>query len=267
MITEHRNRKGIVFHEEDGAIIAKACAKCDEIKALDDYPKHKAGLGGRGSSCKRCRAGYYEENKSDYVERYEDNKEHRQELMRAYYASNKESFAEYQRKYTAENREAISERQRAYYASNKERVAEMCRNWRRNNPEKDILISERRRARKKSLPDDFTESQMIETLDLFGGCALTGEVSDLHWDHAVPLATGHGGTTFGNMIPLRGDLNLSKSDGNIFEWFERNKQRLNLEQGRFDLLIEWLASVNGMATDEYRSFVDECFENKRKEAI
>jgi hypothetical protein len=69
------------------------------------------------------------------------------------------------------------------------------------------------------------------------------------------------------MIPLRSDLNLSKSDGNLFEWFERNKERFNLAQSHFDRLIEWLARVNGMTTDDYRAFVNECFENKRKEAL
>jgi hypothetical protein len=264
MLTEKKNRKGTVYFEDNGEIISKACAKCNEVKTLDNYTKHKVGLGGRESACKDCKAGYYTENKSDYVERYETNKEHLQELSRTYYQSNREILSEHRRKYAAENREAISERQRAYYASNKERVAEMCRNWRRNNPEKDILISERRRARKKSLPDDFTESQMMEALDLFGGCALTGEVSDLHWDHVIPLATGLGGTTFGNMIPLRSDLNLSKSDGNIFEWFERNNERFNLRQDKFDNLIDYLSRMNGMSVDDYRSFVYGCFENKRE---
>jgi hypothetical protein len=263
MLTEKRNRKGAVYHEENGEIVAKSCAKCNEIKTLDSYTKHKAGLGGRESSCKSCKAGYYTENKAEYLNRYENNKEHLLELMRVRYEANKESHSEYQRKYYAENKDAISERYRDYRKGKREYLTELSRNWRRNNPEKATLIAERRRARKKSLPDDFTEYQMFVTLELFGGCALTGEVFDLHWDHVIPLATGFGGTTYGNMIPLRGDLNLSKSDANIFEWFERNKERFNLSQSKFDRLIEWLAEVNGMTTDEYSNFVNGCFENKR----
>jgi hypothetical protein len=49
MLTEKRNRKGTVYHEENGEIVAKSCAKCNEIKTLNDYTKHKAGLGGRES--------------------------------------------------------------------------------------------------------------------------------------------------------------------------------------------------------------------------
>jgi hypothetical protein len=268
MLTEKKSRKGTTYYEDgSGNIVAKNCTKCNEVKTLNDYQKHKSGLGGRESSCKRCKTGYYTENKADFIKRYEDNKTHYNDLMRKYYEDNKEKITEYRHKYYAENKEAISERYREYSKENREYLTELSRNWRRNNPEKDTLISERRRARKKSLPDDFTEAQMLETLDLFGGCTLTGEVSELHWDHVIPLATGFGGTIFGNMIPLRSDLNLSKSDGNIFEWFERNKGRFNLSQSKFDKLVEWLASVNGMTTDEYRIFVDECFENRRKEAI
>jgi hypothetical protein len=154
-----------------------------------------------------------------------------------------------------------------WYTDNKESEVERISAWQRDNPDKCVLSQQRRRARKKSLSNDFTSEQMAETFDFFGGCALTGATTDIHWDHVIPLATGFGGTTFGNMIPLRGDLNTSKNDANVFEWFERNKERFNLAQSSFDSLVEWLASVNGMTTAEYHSFVDECFDNRRKEAI
>jgi hypothetical protein len=266
MLTEKRNRKGTVYHEENGVIIAKSCAKCNEVKTLDNYTKHKSGLGGRESSCKSCKAGYYTENKADYTSRYESNKERLNEMMRKYYEDNKENLAEYKRGYYADNKDAISEYYREYRKDKKEYLTELSRNWRRNNPEKATLIIERRRARKKALPDDFTEEQMTETLNFFGGCALTGETDSLHWDHVIPLATNIGGTTFGNMIPLRSDLNTSKSDANIFEWFERNKERFNLSQTNFDRLVERLAEVNGMTAAEYRDFVYECF-NTIKEAV
>jgi hypothetical protein len=120
------------------------------------------------------------------------------------------------------------------------------------------MYKERRRARERSLPDTFTLTQLNETLAQFnGGCALTGDSFAIHWDHVIPLATGHGGTIYGNMIPLRADLNVSKSDANIFEWFKTNKQRFELSQERFDALIRWLAQVNEMSTSEYRDYVYE----------
>jgi hypothetical protein len=149
------------------------------------------------------------------------------------------------------------------YAKNRASEIERVSDWQRNNPDKVKMREQRRRALKKGLPYTITDEQYESTIEYFGGCALTGATTNLNCDHVIPLATGHGGTIHENMIPLRNDLNKSKSDANLFEWFERNKQRLNLEQRRFDLLIEWLASVNEMTTDKYRSFVNECFENKR----
>lgn len=264
MLTEKRNRKGTVYFEEKGEIIAKTCAKCNEVKTLDNYTKHKAGLGGRESSCKSCRAGYYTENRTEFLKRYENNKEHYLELMRVRYEENQESYKEYRRKYYAENKADISERYREYCKDKREYLTELSRNWRRNNPEKEMLITERRRARKKSLPDDFTEEQMLNTFGYFGGCVLTGATTDIHWDHVIPLATGRVGTTFGNMIPLRSELNMSKSDTNIFEWFAVNKVRFNLSQSKFDRLIAWLSEVNGMSTEEYRAYVYRCFDDSNE---
>jgi hypothetical protein len=291
MITEKKNRKGTVYYEdEDCGIFAKICTKCNEIKTLDNFTKHKAGLGGRESACKDCKSCYYADNKESYVERYESNKEHLLEMMRKRYEENKESYAEYARKhyeenpeyylryrekhkeyyaeygryYREEHREQINESRREKYETNREREIARVSKWQRENPEKAVMLQQRRRARKKSLPNDFTAEQTAETLSHFGGCALTGGSTDIHWDHVIPLAAGHGGTTYGNMIPLRSDLNLSKSDANIFEWFDANKERFNLSQGKFESLIEWLAEANGKTTEEYRTYVYECFDNSNE---
>ena len=181
MLTEKKNRKGTVYFEDDGVIVAKTCAKCNEVKMLNDFTKHKAGLGGRESSCKYCKAGYYKENKESYVQRYENNKEYLLELMRNRYVANKDYYAEYNRKYREanpdkilennrkfqennpdyrrnyyENNKAdIQEKRRSKYAENPEKERKRTSKWARENPEKAVLIQQRRRARKKSLPDTF----------------------------------------------------------------------------------------------------------------
>lgn len=264
-LIEKKNRKGTLFYENlNGVIEAKVCAKCNEVKFLGDYQKHKAGLGGRESTCKLCRSGYYEDNKDQFVERYEVNKERIRKVQREYYNANKEQILEYSRQYYDANKEHCAEKSREWRDNNKGYFTEYARTWRRDNPEKCTLHKNRRRARKKSLPDNFTIEQMECTIDYFDGCALTGATNDLHWDHVIPLATGHGGTTYGNMIPLRGDLNISKKDANIFEWFETNRQRFKLSEERFNRAINWVAEATGMSCEEYRKYVYECFENKKE---
>jgi predicted transcriptional regulator len=149
----------------------------------------------------------------------------------------------------------------------REKAKLATKKWIAVNKEKFAQSSKRgyhkRLARKKGLPDDLTAAQHAFTLYEFEEkCAVTGD-SNIHLDHVIPLAAGHGGTTYGNMIPLRADLNISKNDRNIFEWFKANRQRFELSQERFDNLIAWLASANAMTVEEYRDYVYWCHANPR----
>lgn len=113
----------------------------------------------------------------------------------------------------------------------------------------------RRRTLSKSIINDFTESDKIRILQRFNfSCSLTGH-SEYQWDHVIPLSTGHGGTTYKNMIPLSQSLNASKRDRNIFEWFKESKEYLKMPLEKFNDLISYLATINGMTVDDYRNFV------------
>jgi hypothetical protein len=205
-------------------VLGKECGICRTWIPLDNFADRKGGLGGKRSDCIEC------ERKRNLQYFYDHHEERR------LYGIN----------YNKENREKLTEK---------------LRKWYRDNPDKVAANNHRRRARKLSLPDDFTDEDMRKIYEEFGGCALTGS-DDVQWDHVIPLSTGYGGTTAKNMIPLRADLNLSKNDGNIFVWFERNKERFSLCQNKFNNLIDYLANMNGMSVDDYRSFVYGCFENK-----
>jgi hypothetical protein len=145
----------------------------------------------------------------------------------------------------------------------RERFRQHSKRWQSKNKEKMKRHYHKRLARKRNLPDDLTANQLAFTIFEFDDrCFITGE-SNIHLDHVIPLSVGHGGTTYGNMIPLRADLNISKNDKNIFEWFEANRQRFELSQERFDLGIAWLASANAMTVEEYRDYVYWCHANPR----
>jgi len=66
-----------------------------------------------------------------------------------------------------------------------------------------------------------------------------------------------------NMLPLRADLNLSKSTRCIFDWFYDAKDHFKLSQTKFDELIEYLAHINGMTANEYEDYVRGCHDNPR----
>jgi hypothetical protein len=221
MVNSKKNR---YYQNSHGEIVAKVCSKCDELKPLNEYSKDKNGVGTRKSSCKACSAIYH-------------------------------------KNYINVNKQKESERKRIYRENNKEKVSDYYRSWRKSNSDRVTANTQRRRARKYSLPDTFTKDELNSTLNYFGGCALTGDYLDFQWDHVIPLNTGHEGTVKGNMIPLRSDLNQSKSDSNIFEWFALNKERFGLEQDKLNSLVDYLAKQNKMTSEEYQQHVYNCHNN------
>ncbi|MCR8843097.1 HNH endonuclease [Paenibacillus sp. SC116] len=127
---------------------------------------------------------------------------------------------------------------------------------------KSRVNAKRRNARKAALVNDFSEDQHKELLARFGNkCALTGKEVNLQIDHVIPLAIGHGGTTLGNMLPIWQRINSSKGPRNIFEWYESNGRRFDVNPVLFEKAIEYLAEINGMSVGEYREYVYECHEN------
>jgi len=268
-LVEKKNRRGTrYFENEDGGITAKECTWCEVIKTVNRFSKHKSKFGGLSSCCKECERKYYQENKEWYAEHIrkynQENKERIAEYKRKYRQENKESIAENARKYRQENKERITEYRRKYRQENKEGLAERMRKYKQENKEGDQINCARRRARKRQLPDDLTLEQRNATLEHFGNsCALTGYTEGIHLDHVIPVSVGHGGTIEQNMIPLRADLNISKSARCIFDWFYDVKDHFKLPQTKFDELIKYLADINGMTADEYEDYVRWCHDNPR----
>jgi len=231
--------------EVDGvSITGKCCTTCGEWKALESG-FNSNGKGGRRPDCKACEKAYREANKERIAER-----------DRNYREANKERITEYSRNYYEANKEYYAERGRNHREANKESIAERMRNYQADNLESYRIRKQRRRARKQALPDTYAPEDKTFTCDLTG-------TPDVHLDHVIPLSIGHGGTIEENMLPLRGDLNLSKSDHNIFEWFDANHERLGLSQRKFDELIAYLSDLNGLTPEEYREYVYWCHDNPR----
>jgi hypothetical protein len=188
---------------------------------------------------------------------------HREKLIekaREYAENNKEKVREYRKSHYIKNREEYREKGILYREKNKEKIRLAKRKYYHEKPEKDKLKNMNRRAADKGLRNDLTGEEKHEIETHFGGCALTG-CQEFDWDHVIPLNIGHGGTNRCNLIPLRSDLNASKGIKNIFEWFEANRQRFELSQEKFDLLVAWLASANAVSVEDYRDYVYWCHEN------
>src|SRR5690625_638161 len=133
---------------------------------------------------------------------------------------------------------------------------ECARNIAKNKYEnnKDYFIEYAQLRRAKIMRAEYSEGDFSSTINRFDGkCALTGSEYNLSVDHVIPISKG-GGTVEGNLICIRRDLNSSKNNSNIFDWFYENKNRFNLCERRFMNVMKRLSELNGMSLDEYKKY-------------
>jgi hypothetical protein len=148
---------------------------------------------------------------------------------------------------------------RLYYA-NHERYRGVENAYRRSNPDIRKVRDHQERTRERSLTFSWTRKDIESVRAQFDGkCPLTGS-TNIHYDHFIPLGIGHGGTYVGNMVPLDARLNESKQAKNPFEWI---KTRNDVSMDVFNNVVDYLADINGMTSEEYSAFVYWCFDNKR----
>lgn len=215
----------MIRNNSEGKLIERNCTECGEIKSAEHFNRKSSIKNGHRSICRECqstkRANHYANNSGKEAEGF-----------------------------------------RRWYENNRVKDNERCSEWSHNNLDRRKLSEQKRRSRKSELPDNLTPEAYSSVLRTFGGaCALSGEPvgANVHIEHFIALATGHGGTTDRNCYPLRADMNLSKSASNPFIWYERNADRFEIDSVKWDALVEHLANQNRMTVPEYREYVYECY--------
>lgn len=285
----------IINRDDQGRIVSAVCTGCRALQPASHFRKDSGRQSGISHRCSNCanasRRAEYVKNRDKFLTRNKmwqsDNMEYVKDYRKSYYERNRDKISEQSRAYREANEEKLRESSRRYRIKKKEwlsqrnkfrryaRVAlkrdydinyrelnrdslrEKKRTYYQLNPDVSKAAAERRRAFKVGMPANWNADNLKNPT-----CALTG-VSKVYWDHFIPLASGHGGTYLGNMVPLFPRLNASKYDHNPFEWFEANRQRFELDQSRFDTLVWRLASQNGLTPEEFRRFTYWCFDNPR----
>lgn len=231
--------------------ITKTCAKCGNVYPAtnEHFYVCKRAKDGLQPQCKACCIEYYQTNRDAIIEKKREyrqlNKDKIAKYSYEYYQLNKDAITEYKREYQQKNKDAITEKHRIYRLENRvkrstsrreyyqanqdkeleyareyrrvnsEKHRELCRIYKQVNPDKMRILTQRRRARKQSLPDTFTEKQWIACLQYFDySCAVCGisfENVIVHADHWIPLSAENcPGTIATNMICLCRDCNFSK---------------------------------------------------------
>lgn len=218
------------------------------------FGSDKKGKQGLSSRCKTC-LRKLRESKKEIKRQYD--KKRREELgekwvnqAKEYYRNNKEKKSEYDRKYRIENRDSRNEQKRKYYLKNrdyylkknkehvmqnkehylkyrmnyyqlnKDEIKRKNNIWRTSNPDKFNTLSQRRRARKKSVESNYTHEEWESCKKFFHNkCAYCGTEEKLTQEHFIPLSKG-GEYTINNIIPACKSCNCSKQDKDFFDWYK-----------------------------------------------
>lgn len=214
---------------------SKACKRCEQVKALEEFNRARSRPDGRQAECRECQNArnreYYEANKhrlrarKDVPEErrrsreyYAKNREVLREKQRAYREENREKILAGQARYRSENREKMLAYHRSYFSANRARVIENAIRWAKENPERYADIQQRRRSRLANAETGPTDLIAL-WVDQGGICPLCGVAIDegLKWpngmsrslDHIIPIARG-GGHTQENLQWTHLRCNISK---------------------------------------------------------
>lgn len=217
----------------------KQCSKCGEIypATSEFYSPSDRYRSGFISYCRDC-------GRAMHARWREKNREHTREYSKKYWEENREECLRrmYQRR--EENREEYLQWRRDWYKQNGDKLRRKARKYARENRDarKRYEKSARKlkrihlvryRARKASLPDNFTTDDWQYALNYFHGCCavcgrqlngMFGEVKP-NADHWIPITDEScPGTVPGNIVPLCGGVggcNQRKADTPPEEWLER----------------------------------------------
>jgi hypothetical protein len=200
------------------------CAKCNQLVSLEMFTTHKTQHFGIDQRCKGCRGKY----------------------LKNHYVENRSSYI----------RQAFD--WRIKYPA---KVNIFAARYQKNNPEKVKVNHQRRAARKRLLNNKLSNEDWLSCLRFFNcACALSDMSGKLDMEHFIALSTGHGGTYLGNVYPLNSSMNQSKGGKNPFEWI---RTRPDIDANRFAEVVAYLADLNGLTVDQYRQFVNWCYDKPR----
>lgn len=202
----------------------RTCLKCGESKpeTTEFFRRHRAKVrGGLSPYCRPCQAA----------------------ADRAYYRANREKYKAYRQAHAAEIAAYQAEYWKNYSRTpnGKAAIKRARERWKTAGGRDAIArAAQRRRARKRAVPSNFTAADWSACLEWFGqSCAYCGTDGELSRDHIVPI-TGGGGDVPENIIPACGSCNSRKWCKEMAPWF---REQEFFDEERMMLILEYVKAI------------------------
>ncbi len=195
----------------------KRCAKCQEIKPLEEFHKDRRENREYVSRCKSCTAKfgrrYPEKMRENHQTRMQgpNFRQKKREDGRRYYAANREKIREREFAYNQANRDTKREKSRQYYAEN--RLKQQGKYQRR------VALQ------RGSIVEQIDYKRILERDGMFCYICEKGITPEqkIHFDHVIPLARG-GPHSENNIKVAHQICNLRKHDNLIEEMADYQRQ-------------------------------------------
>lgn len=232
----------------------RKCAKCNsEYPATPEYfYRQKCGKYGLGSLCKLCSKIATNDYKKSHPEK---TKEYNRRGSLNYKARDPERYKAKAKRSKDKHKDKLRVQRKEHYQKNKTHINKVNNEYYLNHPEVAKAAIQRRKARKKNLPDTFTPEDWQRALDYFEGvCAICGRSPDLchviAMDHWIPLTSPDSlGTVAENIVPMchsrkggSNGCNNSKTNKHPLVWLTQSfsKRKANQIERRINKYFEWI---------------------------
>lgn len=195
----------------------RRCNICQDVRPLTDFALIRKGQARRRTICRACsdtkNKAYRDANTMRLKERQGERKQERHENYKRWYAD-------------PDNRRKLREYGKQWKRLNPDKDLEHRRKWESANHLKVVTRNQRRRARRASLPDNFSAENWQHAIEYFDSrCAYCGNQPGLfHYttlsvEHFIPLSSPDcPGTVPENIIPACLSCNASRNDQDVSIW-------------------------------------------------
>lgn len=189
---------------------SKRCSKCDTVKPLTEFSKHRGRADGFQAHCKTCVKATFD--------RWYARPEHAARVV----ASARQWFVE--------NTEHARELRKALYHRSEEKRERIAR-WPKMHPAERRAIHANSRARILGAPGAGVDAEDIaELLSCSAGlCMYCGRHRTLCLDHIDPMSNG-GVHESANLAPCCRACNSSKRDDSLIVWLAKRRSGLRRDR-------------------------------------
>lgn len=199
----------------------KRCTKCEEVKCIGLFNKHKIGAGGLHAACRACSSmsnkAHYQKNRERIIAKHATWRNIHPDYHKLYYQEPADILNVQSRDYQREYATEISNQKKIYYREHTEEILELRKEYQKTHAEIYAAIDKahfsRRRSRKTQAGGSYTPQQWRDLKRQYNStclrCGRRESEIKLTADHVIPI-TRNGTSDISNIQPLCYSCNSKK---------------------------------------------------------